>query len=81
MIVYKPVSKKPRAVRAQQARIAKQEMAQRAKAYPIIQYWREPPGIGPIRAMAILNPSEYALAIQNAKETVEVLWRWLADKS
>jgi len=38
---------------AKQVKMSKKEISQRSKSYPIINYWKDIPGIGPIRAITL----------------------------
>jgi transposase len=38
---------------ATQVKMARQEMTRRSKSYPIIGFWKELPGVGPIRAITL----------------------------
>lgn len=38
---------------AKQVKMVKKEIAQHSKSYPIIEYWKDIPGVGPIRAITL----------------------------
>ena len=48
---------------SKQVKMARKEITRLSQSYPIISYWKDLPGIGPIRAITPLCVSGYSLAI------------------
>ena len=40
---------------AKQVKMVKKDIAQHSKSYPIIEYWKDIPGVGPIRAITLFG--------------------------
>jgi transposase len=57
---------------SKQVRMAKTELARQAKAYPIISYWKEMPGIGLIRAATVFAYLDTPWRFKTSKK----LWKY-----